>query len=66
MEYERQRAYDMQAGYQQGILDGIEQGNENAKLESAVIAVKEFNISVELAAEKFGVDLEKLKETLQS
>jgi len=49
MEYERQRAYD------------LAQGRSEAKMEDAVIAVKEFNVSPEIVAEKYCVPLEELK-----
>lgn len=53
MEYERQRTYDREAG------------EAKAKLEDAVIAVREFNVSIELVAEKFGVPLDELKKALE-
>lgn len=45
--------------------DKIHEGKKEAKLEDAIIAVKEFNIAPELVAEKYSVDLEILKKALE-
>lgn len=45
--------------------DKIHEGKKEAKLEDAIIAVKEFNIPPELVAEKYSVDLEILKKALE-
>lgn len=47
------------------IHEGLKQGKKEAKLEDAIIAVKEFNIAPELVAEKYSVDLEILKKALK-
>ncbi len=47
------------------IHEGLKQGKKEAKLEDAIIAVKEFNIPPELVAEKYSVDLEILKKALE-
>ena len=62
MEYERQRAYDILLGEERGIQKGAQQKAD----EDAVIAVKEFHISPEIVAEKFGVSLEKLQKLLKN
>ena len=43
---------------------GMATGKTEAKLEGAVIAVKEFNDLPEVAAEKYGIPLEKLLQKL--
>ncbi len=52
-------------GVLEGIQQGISKGKIEAKLEDAVTAVKSFNVSPEMAAEKMDVPLEKLQEALK-
>ena len=56
MEWERQRTYDFE--------NGKEAGKEAKAIEAAVIAVKEFNATPELAAKKMNAPLEKVLECL--
>ena len=49
----------------EGVLEGIEQGQAQAKLESAITAVKFFNVTPQIAAEKMGVPLEELQKALK-
>ena len=51
-------------GHAKGLAEGVAQGRTEARLESAVTAVKEFNIPLEQVAEKFNVPLEELKKYL--
>lgn len=51
-------------GIAQGIEQGIEQGVEKGRLQSAVIAVKQLNVTPEMAAEKFNIPLSKLQTAL--
>lgn len=53
MTYERQRAYD------------IELGEERKAVEAALIMIKEFNLTPELAAQKLNAPLEKVLEALK-
>lgn len=50
----------------EGMAKGMITGKFEAKLEGAVIAVKEFNISPEIAAEKYGIPLEKLLQAMNT
>ncbi|MCR5188463.1 MAG: hypothetical protein K6C97_05965 [Treponema sp.] len=47
------------------IRNAKKEGKTEAKLEAAVTAVKSFNVTPEMAAEKMGVPLEKLQEALK-
>jgi len=60
MEYERQRAYDLLTGKE----EGLKEGRSEAKLEAAIIAVRKFNIPVETVAKEYCVPLEELKAKL--
>ncbi len=55
----------IEQGVKQGLQQGIQQGQAQAKLESAITAVKSFNITPQIAAEKMGVPLETLQEALK-
>lgn len=68
-----EKAWAMQLSIEGGILDynsamgsAERRGEARAKLESAVIAVKDFGIDIEAVAGKFEVPLEKLKEALNN
>ena len=52
-------------GVLEGIEQGVKQGQAQAKLESAITAVKSFNITPQIAAEKMGVPLEELQKALK-
>ena len=43
---------------------GMQQGSAKSKLEAAVIAVKDFNVSPELVAQKYNVPLADLQSAL--
>ena len=62
LEDEKEKAKE--AGHAEGVAAGRVEGALKAKLESAVTAVKEFNIPLEQVAEKFNVPLEELKKNL--
>ena len=51
-------------GLMQGLSQGIVQGASEAKIEAAVIAVKDFNITPQIAAEKMNAPLDKVLESL--
>jgi len=51
-------------GIAQGLSQGIVQGASEAKIEAAVIAVKDFNITPQIAAEKMNAPLDKVLESL--
>ncbi len=57
MEWERQRTYDFE--------NGKEAGKVAQAIEDAVIAVKEFKVTPEFAAEKMNVPLELVLEELK-
>lgn len=46
--------------------EGILQGEQKKAIEAAVIAVKDFNITPQLAAEKMNAPLDKVLETLSN
>ena len=50
----------IEKGIEQGIEKGIEQGIEKGKLESAIVMIKDFNISPEDVAKKINIPLELL------
>ena len=52
-------------GIEQGVKQGIQQGQAQAKLESAITAVKFFNVTPQIAAEKMDVPLEELQKALK-
>ena len=45
--------------------EGIEEGKAQANLEDAVTAVKSFNVTPQIAAEKMDVPLEELQKALK-
>ena len=53
-----------QEGLRQGLSQGLTQGASKAKIEAAVIAVKDFNITPQIAAEKMNAPLDKVLESL--
>ena len=55
----------IQQGVKQGLQQGIQQGQAQAKLESAITAVKFFNVTPQIAAEKMRVPLEELQKALK-
>ena len=62
MEYERLKAYARLDGF----TEGRAQGQAEANLKNAIIAVKEFNQTPEIVAPLFGIDLTELHEALSS
>ena len=53
-----------QQGMELGKLYGLNQGMAKAKLDSAVIAVKKFNLPVEDVAREYGVPVDEIKQIL--
>lgn len=51
-------------GMELGKLHGLNQGMSKAKLDSAVIAVKKFNLPVEDVAREYGVPVDEIKKFL--
>ena len=51
-------------GLKKGKAEGIQAGQAKAKLEDAVIAVKDFNIPVETVAKKYGIAAEMIRKQL--
>ena len=74
MTLERLQYYAFQNGKEEGYEDGKAEGHEEGfaegerkkALEGALILVKDFNVSPELAAEKMGVPLSELLEIQKS
>ena len=80
MEYERLKAYARLDGFTEGRAQGLAQGRAEgleegraqgraeglaeANLKNAIIAVKEFNQTPEIVAEKFSVSLVELQKAL--
>ena len=80
MEYERLKAYARLDGFTEGKAQGLAQGRAEgleegraqgqakgqaeANLKNAIIAVKEFNQTPEIVAEKFSVSLVELQKAL--
>ena len=76
MEYERLKAYarldgftegraqGLAQGRAEGLEEGRAQGQAEANLKNAIIAVKEFNQTPEIVAEKFSVSLVELQKAL--
>ena len=80
MEYERLKAYARLDGFTEGRAQGLEEGRvqgqaegraqgraegqAEANLRNAIIAVKEFNQTPEIVAEKFSVSLVELQKAL--
>ena len=80
MEYERLKAYARLDGFTEGRAQGLAQGRAEgleegraqgraegqaeANLRNAIIAVKEFNQTPEIVAEKFSVSLVELQKAL--
>lgn len=68
---QEEKDWAMQLSIDGGVIDydsamdyAERRGKTAAKLEDAVIAVKKYNVTLENAAEDFGVSLESLKEAL--
>ena len=51
-------------GLKKGKAEGIQAGQAKAKLEDAVIAVKDFNIPVEAVAKEYGISAEMIRKQL--
>ena len=64
MEYERLKAYARLDGFTEGRAQGRAEGQAEANLRNAIIAVKEFNQTPEIVAEKFSVSLVELQKAL--
>lgn len=54
----------MELGKLHGKQEGLNLGMAKAKLDSAVIAVKRFNLPVEDVAKEYGVPVEEIKKSL--
>ena len=69
MEWERQRAYDFESGKEAGIKigkeAGISLGAEQKAVEDAVMLVKKYNASPEIAAKDMKAPLELVLEALE-
>ena len=58
------RAQGLAQGRAEGLEEGRAQGQAEASLKNAIIAVKEFNQTPEIVAEKFSVSLVELQKAL--
>ena len=54
----------LRQGLRQGLSQGLAQGAQQKAVEAAVIAVKDFNITPQIAAEKMSAPLDKVLESL--
>ena len=61
MEWERQRAYDRQAGLEAGLAEGRLEGRHDARIESAENALN-LGIPIEDVSKITGLSLEEVKE----
>ena len=52
-------------GMNAGMKSGIKKGAQQKAIEDAIVLIKDFNISPEIAAEKLGAPLNKVLETLK-
>ena len=66
MEYERLKAYARLDGFTESRAQGRAEGQAEANLKNAIIAVKEFNQTPEIVAPLFGIDLTELHEALST
>jgi flagellar biosynthesis/type III secretory pathway protein FliH len=57
-------AQGLRQGLSQGLAQGVAQGAQQKAVEAAVIAVKDFNITPQIAAEKMNAPLDKVLESL--
>lgn len=68
LKYNEGKKLGLELGKQQGMelgkLHGLNQGMAKAKLDSAVIAVKKFNLPVEDVAREYGVPVDEIKKFL--
>lgn len=68
LKYNEGKKLGLELGKKQGMelgkLYGLNQGMAKAKLDSAVIAVKKFNLSVEDVAREYGVPVDEIKKIL--
>ncbi|MCQ2591176.1 MAG: Rpn family recombination-promoting nuclease/putative transposase [Treponema sp.] len=64
MDLEREKLYARREGFEDGLLEGKLEGISQGKVEAAVLIVKDFGVTPELASEKLGVPLDKLLEKL--
>lgn len=64
MDWERQRTYDYEDGKEAGITIGLAEGAQQKAMEDALVAIKEFGASPEVAAQKMGAPLDDVLEAL--
>ena len=57
---------DIDAATEKGLKEGREQGAQEKAVEDAIVAIKEFGATPELAAEKMGAPLDKVLEALSA
>ena len=62
MEWERQRAYDRQAGKDEGLTEGRLEGQHDARIESAKNLIKMNIGTLEQISEATGLSLEEVEE----
>ncbi len=65
MTWERQRAYDFDDGKEAGIAEGKIEGREEKAIEAAVMLVKDYNATPEIAAQKMNAPLKLVLEALK-
>lgn len=64
MDWEREKAYQYEAGIKVGIKEGIEQGQTAKSVEAALVLINKYSISPEEACESIGAPLDVVKEKL--
>ena len=65
MTWERQRAYDFDDGKEAGIAEGKIEGRAEKAIEAAVMLVKDYNATPEIAAQKMNAPLKLVLEALK-
>ena len=60
--YKEGMEYGLQLGLQRGLQQGLQQGIRKAKLEDAIILIKEFNLPIDVVSKKLNISIEELKE----
>ncbi len=66
MEWDREMAYMRAKGREEGLAEGREEGAQQKAVEDALVAIKDFGASPEMAAEKMGAPLDKVLEALKA
>lgn len=64
--YDEDVAMQKQESYEQGLSKGLKDGDKKARMQAAIIAVKEFGIQSHIVAEKYNVNLSELESEIKA